>query len=145
MTSAVFLTVILLPVLGSLGDKVSSTIIIPISFAARGLCGYTFAFIDKPDSILSIGLSCLLIITSAIEAISIEVLFMKDMPSEIRGSMMGIFNVFGHIGSLVFTLVGGQLYDRVGPSAPFIFLASMDTGIVLLTIGLTAAGKLKSK
>ena len=137
-------TIVLLPILGMLGDRIPSTVIIPVTFTARAICGYGFYFIDKPDSVWSIVLCTLLIVFSIIESISIDVLFMKRMPSEVRGTMTGVFALFGQVGLLIFTCVGGQLYDKVSPSAPFVFLAIMDTCLVILTMVLIACGKLKS-
>ena len=90
-------------------------------------------------------LCCLLIIFTVIEAISIEVLLMRGMPSGIRGTMMGIVNFFGQLGMLLYALIGGQLFDRINKNAPFIFLAIMDTILVLLTLTLICLGKFKTK
>ena len=90
-------------------------------------------------------LCCLLIIFTVIEAISIEVLLMRGMPSGIRGTMMGIVNFFGQLGMLLYTLIGGWLFDRIDKNAPFIFLAIMDTILVLLTLTLICLGKFKTK
>ena len=73
----------------------------------RGFCGYCFIFINDPQSYFSKIMNCLLIIFTVVEAISVEVLFMRGMPSAIRGTMMGMVAFFGQIGMLVFTLVGG--------------------------------------
>ena len=88
---------------------------------------------------------CLLIIFTVLEAISIEVLFFRGMPSQIRGTMMGMFAFFGQLGTLVYTLVGGQMFDRIGRNSPFIFLAIMDSFLVLLALIMACTGKLKSK
>ena len=86
----------------------------------------------------------LLIIFTVVEAISVEVLFMKGMPSDIRGTMMGVFAFSGAVGTLVFTLIGGQLFDKVNRCAPFVFLAIMDTFLVVLVLILIACGKFKA-
>lgn len=88
-------------------------------------------------------MACSLVILSVIEAISIEVLFMRGIQSGIRGTMMSAFNFFGQAGTLMFTLVGGQLFDRIDKSAPFVFMALMDSFLVLLTITLLALGKFR--
>ena len=71
-----------------------------------------------PSTIISMTLCCLLIIFTVIEAISIEVLLMRGMPSGIRGTMMGIVNFFGQLGMLLYTLIGGWLFDRIDQSEP---------------------------
>ncbi|MEO5338011.1 MAG: MFS transporter [Magnetospirillum sp. WYHS-4] len=49
-----------------------------------------------------------------------QVLAIDLSPKEIRGSVLGAFNVIGGIGIIVFVQVGGFLFDRIGPHAPFI-------------------------
>ena len=136
-------TIVLTPLLGYIGDKVPSTIIVPVAFTLRGICGYSFMWMKSPKSFFSVTLCCLLIIFTVIEAISIEVLLMRGMPSQIRGTMMGMFAFCGQLGTLMFTLIGGQLFDRIDRNAPFVFLAMMDTLLVLLTLTLICLGKLK--
>ena len=134
-------TIILLPIIGQLGDKIPSKILIPVSFILRGICGYSFIWMTDPQSIISMTLCILLIIFTVVEAISIEVLLMRDMPSQIRGLMMGAFTFFGLLGKVIFTLVGGQMFDRISRSAPFVFLGIMDTMLVLLVFTLMCFGK----
>ena len=100
-------TIILLPLLGYLGDKVSSTILVPTSFTLRGVTGYLFIWLSDPNSWFAKSICVLLIIFTVFEGISIEVLLMRGMPSQIRGSMLGVVGFSGKLGAIVFTLVGG--------------------------------------
>ena len=52
--------------------------------------------------------------------------------------------MFGQLGCLLFTIIGGNIYDTIGPSAPFIMLAIMDSIILVLVVLLIALGKLKN-
>ena len=101
-------------------------------------------WLDDPTSAAAQICCILLIIFTVIEAIAIEVLLMRGMPSQIRGTMMGMFAFFGQLGTLCFTLVGGQMFDRIDRSAPFVFLGIMDTLLVIMTLGLICIGKFKS-
>jgi predicted MFS family arabinose efflux permease len=56
----------------------------------------------------------------------------QEAPAENRGAVIGTFSVFGAIGVLVASGVGGRLFDNIGPGAPFIMVASA-TG--LLAVG----------
>ena len=138
-------SICLLPILGHLGDKVSPAVIIPISFMMRGLCGLPFIWIKDPQLVTSMTLCCLLIIISSIETVSIEVLFMRGMPATIRGTMTGAFAFFGNLGILLFALIGGQLFDRVDRSAPFVFMATLDFLLVIIVMVLVCTGNFKSK
>ena len=139
------LTLLLLPILGSLGDRISSTVIIPVAFGLRAMSGFCFISIENPGSLFSIFISCLLCVSSVLAVVSIEVLFMRGMPREIRGTMMGLYAVFGHLGGLSFSFLGGQLFDRISPAAPFVFIAMCDTSLMVLFLGIVACGKLKSQ
>ena len=90
-------------------------------------------------------LCCLLIIMTVVEAVSIEVLFMRGMPSAIRGTMTGVLAFFGLLGTLIFTLVGGQMFDRIDRSAPFVFLGLMDFLLVFIALGLICTGNFEAK
>lgn len=59
-----------------------------------------------------------------------QVLTIDLTPKEIRGSVLGAFNVVGGIGIIFFVQVGGFLFDAVGPHAPFVFIGM---GNLLLT------------
>ena len=138
-------SIALSPILGIIGDYVPSRVIIPVAFTLRGICGFSFMYMSNPQSVASFFMCCSLIIFTVIEAISIEVLLMRDMPNEIRGTMMGMFAFFGQLGTLMFTLVGGQMFDRISRSAPFVFLGIMDFLLVLITLTLICLGKFKSE
>jgi len=116
---------------------------VPIAFTLRGICGYTFLWLKDPESYVSEVMCVLLVVFTVVEAVSIEVLFFRGMPSQIRGTMMGMFAFFGQVGTLVFVLCGGQMFDKIDRSAPFVFLALGDTLLLLLVITLICLGKFK--
>ena len=92
---ATICSIFMAPVFGWIGDKVPSTVLIPIGFSIRGVCGYIFMLMNDPTSWFSKTICCLLIIFTVLEAISIEVLLFRNMPSQIRGTMMGMFSFAG--------------------------------------------------
>ncbi|WP_084004847.1 magnetosome biogenesis transporter MamH [Magnetovibrio blakemorei] len=59
-----------------------------------------------------------------------QVLVIDYSPREIRGSVLGAFNVVGVLGIIFFVQVGGWLFDSVGPHAPFLLIG---TGNLILT------------
>ena len=58
--------------------------------------------------------------------------------------MVGVFSLFGSLGKLIFTFVGGQMFDHISRDSPFVFQACMDMMIVLISLTMTCMGKLKS-
>ena len=102
-----------------------------------------FKYVNKPDTATSIIVCTLLICGTAAENVSMEAFFVKRIPSDIRGSMTGVFNFFGQIGILIFTQVGGTLTDNFGSKAPFYFVGMLDASITVIIIILSLMGYLK--
>jgi len=70
--------------------------------------------------------------------VSVGALLGQEARGEYRGSIVGVFGQFGGLGILVTTLVGGQLFDGVGRTAPFFMmgllnLVLMAAALMLLT------------
>lgn len=74
---------------------------------------------------------------------SIETVFVRNLPKEVRGTMNGVQSFFGTMGVLIFVKVGGYMFDIYGPKSPFLLV-----GIINLTFAVIVAltgicGKLK--
>lgn len=50
----------------------------------------------------------------------------QEAPQEIRGSIVGLFNVCGSVGILAIAGVGGLLFDAWMPGAPFVFVGGIN-------------------
>lgn len=138
-------SMVCMPFVGVLADKIPAAVIIPIIFTLRAVCGVSFMWLEDPTTFITKGIACALIIFSGAELVCIEALLMRGMPSEIRGTMMGVFAFFGQVGTLFFTLVGGQMFDRIDKAAPFVFCSIMDVLLVIYVLALVALGKFRSK
>jgi hypothetical protein len=92
---SMILTAVLLPLIGHLSDKAPSWVIVPASFLLRASAAYIFVQITEPDAFLSYLGCSLFILATTVENVSVEVLFMKNMPGEIRGAMNGCLHFFG--------------------------------------------------
>jgi len=96
VTITICAVVVCLPLIGWLTDRVPARVLAPISFAIRGSIAFTFVtFVDKPDSVWTIVVSVLMIISCMLENVCINALFMRTLPAEIRGAMTGLFHGFG--------------------------------------------------
>jgi predicted MFS family arabinose efflux permease len=137
-------TAICLPFVGHISDKLGAHITVPGSFFARAVVLTCFMYITDPDSIFAYTLCSLIIITSAMQASSVEVLFLKTVPKEIRGAMVGALNLFANIGTLLFTHYGGPAFDNIGPASPFAIIACGDWLVFTLAFALVTFGLLKS-
>ena len=89
------LTTLLLPVIGHLSDKSPSRYVIPSAFALRAIAAFGFVTLDTPDHFISYASCSLLILATVLENVSVEVLFMRNMPGDVRGAMNGCLHFFG--------------------------------------------------
>ena len=138
-----FGTAVFLPLLGHVSDKFGAHITVPLSFISRACVLMSFLKIKDPDSLFSYAMCSLIVITSAMQASSIDALFLKTVPREIRGAMYGTLNLFGNIGTLLFTHYGGPAFDKIGPTSPFIIIACADWAVFLFAISLVFVGLLR--
>ena len=137
------LTGLLLPVIGYVADKTPSRILVPLAFFTRCFACFLFVSIQEPNTLASYVACSLLILATTVENLSMEVLFMKNMPGEVRGTMNGILHFFGCAGVMIFTQAGGYLFDNVGPSAPFALVGTCDGLLGLAVTVLALNGYLK--
>ena len=140
---AMFGTAISLPALGHISDKFGAHITVPLAFLTRAAVLTSFIHINNPDTVFAYLMCSLIIITSAMQASTIDALFLKTVPKEIRGAMVGTLNLFANIGTLLFTYYGGPAFDKVGPTTPFIIIACGDWAVFLLALSLAFFGLLK--
>ncbi len=57
--------------------------------------------------------------------------------NHLKGSIAGIYSLAGGVGILLLTKVGGLLFDKVSPVAPFVMLSAFN--FVLLFAGIASA------
>ena len=136
-------TILLLPLIGHLSNVADLRIIIPSSFFFRSIVTASFYFIDNPVKWQGITLCILLVVTSLTQFISVEVLFMRNMKSSVRGTLSGIAIFFGSLGTTIFTLTGGIVFDKIGAWAPFMLVAGADGVCLIFAVIFIAFGLLK--
>ena len=128
---AVALTI---PLFGFLADKADVRVLIPSTFLVRGLIALSFRFITDPRDFHSYVLSILMVVVSIIQFISVEVIFMRNMKGHIRGTLSGMAFFFGSFGTTTFSLVGGIVFDKIGPWAPFMVVGGADMLVLAVSL-----------
>lgn len=88
-------------------------------------------------------LSMLIIVASAIQYISVEVLYLRSLPNDIRGVMIGLSNFFALLGQTIFSVIAGYLFDEVGAASPFTCVAICDIAIAMIAFSVGFFGLLK--
>ena len=51
-----------------------------------------------------------------------QTLIGQEAPPAYRGSVVGMFSMFGAAGILFISSAGGWVFDRIGPAAPFVLI-----------------------
>ena len=98
-----------------------------LGFALMGIVVNPFDwFIIVPITLIAIGQAgCL---------VAPQVLTIDLTPNNIRGSVLGAFNVVGGIGIIFFVQIGGFLFDEIGPHAPFVFMGVGNLSLVCYAV-----------
>ena len=65
------------------------------------------------------------------------------MKSTVRGTLNGIAFFFGAIGTTAFVFVGGIIFDKIAPWAPFMLVAIADCVIIVFAVIFISCGLLK--
>jgi len=59
---------------------------------------------------------------------------MRNMKGHIRGTLNSVAFFFGSLGTTTFALIGGKLFDSIGPWAPFSLVGFADFFIVAFAL-----------
>lgn len=121
-------------VAGYFTDQFPAYINLPLSFCLRASACLVFINIEDPRTVYTYVALSLFILGTLFENTTVNGLFNKHLPKDIRGTLTGAYQFFGNFGILFFTKIGGYLYDTVSPNAPFILLASLDVLFALLVL-----------
>lgn len=117
-----FIVLITLPLWGAFIERFDRISAIAAGMALSGLGFASLGFIVNPFDWLIVLPTVLLAAGQAGCLIAPQVLTIDLTPKEIRGSVLGAFNVTGCLGIIFFVQVGGFLFDAVGPHAPFLLI-----------------------
>ena len=103
-----------------------------------------FPLLLRPDSWLAFFMAAGMLTTTGVQNVAVESYFSKMIPSDISGTLRGVYNFFGQVGVLLMALLTGFMYDFAGPASSFVMIGALDFALASLTISLCLLGKLKS-
>ncbi len=66
--------------------------------------------------------------------ISAGALLGQQAPQKIRGSVVGVFGLAGAIGILFASKVGGEIYDSISPTAPFVMMGILNAALMFYAL-----------
>jgi len=127
--------VIWAPLFGFIADRIDRLTLTVVAFALATL-GY--GWLGMTSDVLSFAgvipaLVCVGIGQSSTQ-LSITVLLGQESPADIRGSVFGVQSFCGALGILAIASGGGQLFDLVAPSAPFLAVATANALVLIWAI-----------
>ena len=121
-------------VIGVVIDRVNRVtgIIICMTIASMGYLGTMF--IDDPLVKSAVPLLALLGMGQISAFAGAQTLITKEAPPESRATVIGMFNICGAAGILTTTAIGGVLFDRIGPHAPFVLVGCLTLLLIVAAV-----------
>ena len=123
-------------VLGFLLEKRDRLVALAVAFAVATIGYLGLWFVDDLLSVRSIPVLCMLGAGQISAFWGATTLIGREAPKASRGTVVGAFNLSGVLGILVFVALGGYLYDRFGPAAPFLMVGSANLLVMAAAGGL---------
>jgi MFS family permease len=120
---------------GLICDKVNRVTGMIIAFTLSAL-GYGFmGLIDDPFHTMWIVPICILLgCGETANVVAGGALIGQEAPARIRGSILGVFNLFGAIGIAFCVGLGGWLFDHWYYNAPFMMMGVINASVLLFAI-----------
>jgi len=122
------------PVFGLLGDRLHRVTIVALGFALATLGYGALALTPDPGAAAARWVLVLLGLGQASAILAPALLLGQEATPALRGSTFGLQALCGGLGILGISLLGGQLFDSVGPAAPFAVMAVANALIVVAAI-----------
>jgi MFS family permease len=115
-------------------DKIDRVVNLAISMAVAA-CGYLYlGFIDNPLSSQMYFGAALLGLGEIFANLSAISLIGSSAPAKGRGAVIGGFSFFGALGIFIVAFIGGNLFDSIGPTAPFTMVGFANIGLLMLAL-----------
>lgn len=137
---AQMVTLIAAPIFGVMADRIGhlKALVITLLVSAAGYCG-TY-LVGNPFGGAMILCAVLIGLGEVGVVITSAVLIADEAPAQMRGAIIGFYNLCGGIGIMIANAVGGYLFDNWNPVGPFVlfgaiaFLAAL-WGIQMIIVG----------
>lgn len=127
------------PLFGSLLDRMDRVrgLALAMTLAAAGY--FAIGLVENPfDARAAVPATFLLGIGEISAVVAGNALVGQEAPLRIRGAAIGLFSLFGTIGILAATLVGGFVFDRIAYTAPFTMMAAVNALVAVLAMSVAA-------
>ena len=119
------------PIMGVINDRLDRTTTMAFALACAALGYLAMGLIPDPLGVwmfpgaVALGIAQMSVVSAC------QTLIGQEAPREARGAITGMFSLFGAAGILFITKVGGQIFDAIGPAAPFVLIGAIN-GLLFL-------------
>lgn len=122
------------PVFGLILDRVNRVTGMAIAMGLAGLGYSAMGLVDVPLATENIPLFVLLAMGQGSAILASATLVGQEAPPRERGTIVATSGLFGAFGILLAAVVGGRIFDSIGPSAPFVMLGFLQLVLCLAAV-----------
>jgi MFS family permease len=122
------------PVVGIVLDKVDRVTGMSIAMGIAGVAYLWVGFSPDPLAFVFIPAALMLGMGESAAILSGAAVIGQEANEDIRGSIVGLFNFCGSVGTLIIAVVCGILFDAWMPGAPFVFVGCINLLILVFAI-----------
>jgi MFS family permease len=114
------------PCMGFISDRLERLTAVSFGLALAGAGYLAMSQVPDPFGPMLYPAAVLLGMGETGVIVSVGALLGQESHSPYRGSIVGVFGLLGGLGILVTTFMGGQLFDGIGRTAPFVMMGIMN-------------------
>ena len=122
--------------IGFIIDRLNRMTAMCVAFGLATVGYFSLGQISDPFGSLILGACVLAGMGESSAMIGAGVLVGQEAPAKGRGAVLGTFSLMGAAGIMILTFVGGQLFDRVGQTAPFIMMGFINLAVFIGALAL---------
>jgi MFS family permease len=122
------------PVVGFVLDRVDRLTGMSIALGIAGVAYLWVGFSPDPLALIFIPAALMLGMGESAAILSGAAVIGQEANEDIRGSVLGLFNFCGSVGTLIIAVICGFLFDAWMPGAPFVFVGCINLFILVVAI-----------
>jgi len=132
MSALLLANVLWAPVFGFILDRISRVAGLTIAMVLATIGYFVIGSVSDPFDMPVMMTATFILGVGEISAIVAgNALLGQEAPKNIRGAAVGVFSLVGTLGILFATVLGGVVFDAIGPGAPFTMMAIVNAVVVV--------------
>jgi MFS family permease len=122
------------PIMGVINDRLDRTTTMALALACAAVSYLAMGLIPDPLGVwmfpgaVALGIGQMSVVSAC------QTLIGQEAPRDARGAITGMFSLFGAGGILFITKAGGQIFDAIGPAAPFVLIGAINGLLFLFAV-----------